>query len=456
MSHPVQLAGSVRPQRIAVVGSGIAGLATAWLLGREHQVTLFERDLRLGGHSNTVEVEDHGRRVAVDTGFIVYNELNYPHLTGMFTTLGVPTQDSDMSFAASVDGVEYAGDSLATLFAQHRRLLDPTHWRMLIDIARFNRDARQALAAGTLGQRSLGEFLDAGGYSAALRERYLLPMGGAIWSCPTRTMLDFPAASFLRFLDNHHLLAVDGRPRWRTVTGGAREYTRRLLEQAKRSAQPLAVQRGSAVTRVARVAGGVELTLGAERGLRFDQVVLAGHAPDMLALLADPTGPERELLGAFRYQRNRAVLHRDASLMPKLRRAWSSWTYAAAPAGDAGARIAVTYWMNRLQRLPTPTDWFVSLNPTVEPAADSVAFACDYDHPVFSSAAIDAQRKLGRIQGRDRLWFAGAWTGYGFHEDGLRSAVEVAAAFGIAPPWAGAASAAVAVAPRAAAVGGAR
>lgn len=456
MSHLVQPPGGGQPQRIAVVGSGIAGLATAWLLGREHQVTLFERDLRLGGHSNTVEVEDHGRRVAVDTGFIVYNELNYPNLTGMFTALGVPTQASDMSFAASVDGVEYAGDSLATLFAQRRRLLDPTHWRMLLDIARFNREARQALAAGTLGQRTLGEFLDAGGYSAALRERYVLPMGGAIWSCPTRSMLAFPAVSFLRFLDNHHLLAVDGRPQWRTVTGGAREYLRRLLEQAKRGAHPLTVQRGAAVTRVARVTGGAELTLGAERRLRFDQVVLAGHAPDMLALLTDPTGPERELLGAFRYQRNRAVLHRDASLMPRLRRTWSSWNYAASPTGDADARIAVTYWMNRLQRLPTPTDWFVSLNPVVEPVADSVAFACEYEHPVFSSAAIDAQRKLGRIQGRDRLWFAGAWTGYGFHEDGLRSAIEVAAGFGIVPPWVRVAGAESTLPPRAAAVGGAR
>jgi predicted NAD/FAD-binding protein len=439
-----------------VVGSGIAGLGAAWLLGRQHQVTLFERDLRLGGHSNTVEVDDQGRRVAVDTGFIVYNELNYPNLTGLFATLGVPTQASDMSFAASVDGVEYAGDSLATLFAQRRRLLDPTHWRMLFDIVRFNREARAALATGSLGRQTLSEFLDAGGYGAALRERYLLPMGGAIWSCPTRTMLEFPAESFLRFLDNHHLLAVEGRPQWRTVSGGAREYLRRLLDQAKHGPHPLDVHRGSPVTRVGRVPGGVELTVGAERSSRFDHVVLAGHAPDMLALLTDATGTERELLGAFRYQRNRAVLHRDASLMPELRRAWSSWNYAVAPAGDAGARIAVTYWMNRLQRLPTATDWFVSLNPHREPAAETVAFACEYEHPVFSSAAIDAQRKLGRIQGRDRLWFAGAWTGYGFHEDGLRSAVEVAAAFGIEPPWARRPAAVDAARPPAAAAGGAR
>lgn len=456
MSHHVQASEDGRPQRIAVIGSGIAGLGAAWLLGRRHRVTLFERELRLGGHSNTVEVDDDGRRLAVDTGFIVYNELNYPNLTGLFATLGVPTQASDMSFAASVDGVEYAGDSLATLFAQRRRLLDPLHWRMLFDITRFNREARAALAAGALGERTLGEFLDAGGYGAALRERYLLPMGGAIWSCPTRTMLEFPAAPFLRFLDNHHLLAVDGRPQWRTVSGGAREYLQRLLVQAKQGPHPLEVLRGSPVTRVARVAGGVELTVGAERSLRFDQVVLAGHAPDMLALLADPTGAERELLGAFRYQRNRAVLHRDARLMPRLRRAWSSWNYAATPASQGERHIAVTYWMNRLQRLPTPNDWFVSLNPQLEPAADRVAFVCEYEHPVYSREAIAAQRRLGAIQGHDRLWFAGAWTGHGFHEDGLRSAVEVAAAFGIAPPWARGAAPPGVVPRDAAAVGGSR
>ena len=433
-------------QRIAVVGSGIAGLGAAWLLARRHQVTLYERDPRLGGHSNTVEVEDHGRRVPIDTGFIVYNELNYPNLTGLFATLGVPTQASDMSFAASVDGVEYAGSSFGTLFAQRRRLLDPVHWRMLVDITRFNRDAKRALAedAGDLrapanrplSLMTLGEFLERGGYGRALRERYLLPMGGAIWSCPTRTMLEFPAASFLRFLANHRLLDVEGRPQWRTVTGGSREYLRRLLDSSRNGPFPLTVHRGQPVVQVQRRATGVELIVSGGHGARYDQVVLAGHAPDSLAIIAEPTGPERELLGAFRYQRNRALLHRDARLMPRLRRAWSSWNYAATQAGEDGARVAVTYWMNRLQALPTPTDWFVSLNPIVEPEASTIAAAFEYEHPVYTTASIRAQRELKRIQGRDRLWFAGAWTGYGFHEDGLRSAVEVAAGFGIVPPWA--------------------
>jgi predicted NAD/FAD-binding protein len=431
-------------QRIAVVGSGIAGLGAAWLLARRHHVTLYERDPRLGGHSNTVEVEDHGRRVPIDTGFIVYNELNYPHLSGLFATLGVPTQASDMSFAAAVDGVEYAGDSFATLFAQRRRLLDPVHWRMLVDIARFNRDAKRALAAEAagatageaLGRMTLGEFLDRGGYGRALRERYLLPMGGAIWSCPTGTMLGFPAASFLRFLANHRLLDLEDRPQWRTVTGGSREYLRRLLDSARNGPFPLTVHRGQPVTQVLRRAAGVELIVGGGQVSRYDHVVLAGHAPDSLAIIAEPTAAERELLGAFRYQRNRALLHRDPRLMPKLRRAWSSWNYAAAADGDAGARVAVTYWMNRLQQLPTPTDWFVSLNPVVEPDPATIAAAFEYEHPVFSAEAIRAQRELKRIQGRDRLWFAGAWQGYGFHEDGLRSAVEVAAGFGIVPPWA--------------------
>lgn len=441
-----------RPQRIAVVGSGIAGLGAAWLLSRAHQVTLFERDARLGGHSNTIEVDDHGRRLAIDTGFIVYNELNYPHLTGMFAVLGVPTKASDMSFAASVEGVEYAGDSLAALFVQRRRLLDPVHWRMLVDIARFNRDAKRALAgeaSGALGAQTLGEYLDAAGYGRALRERYLLPMGGAIWSCPTRTMLGFPAASFLRFLDNHRLLDLGGRPQWRTVDGGAREYLRRALDSAKQNLFPLTVQRGTPVLRVLRDAGGVELKVGGGQRLRFDHVVLACHAPESLALLADASGPEAELLGAFRYQRNRAVLHRDPRLMPAARRAWSSWNYRAAPAAVDGAdtRVAVTYWMNRLQRLPTQTDWFVSLNPVVEPAAETIAFSCEYEHPVFSAAAIRAQRGLDRVQGRGGVWFAGAWTGYGFHEDGLRSAVAIAEAFGVAAPWAASSDPAGAAAP---------
>jgi predicted NAD/FAD-binding protein len=436
-------------QRIAVVGSGIAGLGTAWLLARRHHVTLYEREARLGGHSHTLEVDDHGRRVAIDTGFIVYNELNYPHLTGLFATLGVPTRASDMSFAASVEGVEYAGGSLATLFAQRRRLLDPGHWRMLVDIVRFNRDAKRALVADAadprapghrpLSMMTLGEFLDARGYGRALRDRYLLPMGGAIWSCPTRTMLGFPAASFLRFLDNHRLLGIEGRPEWRTVVGGAREYIGRLLDSSQRGAFPLVVQRGQPVSLVQRRAAGVEVVAGGH-GATYDHVVLAGHAPDSLAVLADATGPERELLGAFRYQPNRALLHRDPRLMPRLRRTWSSWNYAArnlAGAGiDDGARVAVTYWMNRLQQLPTPTQWFVSLNPIVEPASDTIAASLEYAHPVFDAAAIRAQRELKRIQGRDRVWYAGAWTGHGFHEDGLRSAVEVAAAFGITAPWA--------------------
>ena len=457
MSHHVQVLGHGQPQRIAVVGSGIAGLGTAWLLGRDHQVTLYERDPRLGGHTNTVEVDDGGKRVPIDTGFIVYNELNYPNLTGLFATLSVPTQASDMSFAASVEGVEYAGDSFATLFAQRRRLLDPVHWRMLFDITRFNREAKQALMTGVVDTRSLshlslGEFLDIGRYGRAMRDRYLLPMGGAIWSCPTRTMLEFPAASFLRFLDNHHLLATGDRPQWRTVSGGSREYLRRLLESAKRGPFPLTVRRGTPVTQVRRCADGVEVTVKGGHQALYDQVVLAGHAPDSLAVIADATGPERELLGAFSYQRNRALLHRDARLMPRLRRAWSSWNYAAQPAGEAGARVTVSYWMNRLQQLPTTTDWFVSLNPVVEPAPETIAAAFEYEHPVFTSAAIRAQRELKRIQGRDRIWFAGAWTGYGFHEDGLRAAVEVAKGFGIEAPWAAPAIVMHADAVRAAAV----
>lgn len=414
----------VSGERLAVVGAGIAGLACAWLLARRARVTLFEAGDHVGGHTNTVTV-DGG--LPVDTGFIVYNERNYPLLTRLFAWLRVPTQPSDMSFAVSIDrgGIEYAGDNLAKLFAQPANLFRPTHWRMLRDILRFNRETLALLEAGGLEGLSLGEYLARGGYSRAFRERYLLPMGGAIWSCPTRAMLDFPARTFAAFFRNHGLLALDDRPLWRTVTGGGREYVRRLLADFEGE-----VFTGLPVTRVRRRRGGVEIVDGGGHVRQFDRVVLACHADQALALLESPSPLEREVLASFRYQPNLAVLHSDPALMPQRARIWASWNYLS----GAADRIAVTYWMNRLQSLPGRKNYFVTLNPVAEPRAELVHRRIEYRHPVFDTRAIAAQRELDRIQGPD-IFFAGAWQGYGFHEDGMRSAVNVAARLGVQPPW---------------------
>lgn len=415
--------------KIAVIGSGISGLAAAWMLVRYAQVTLYERDGRVGGHSNTVQVPNGP---PVDTGFIVYNERNYPELTAMFRHLGVTTQPSDMSFSASIGGgeLEYAGGNLNTLFAQRWNFFSRGHWRMLFDIARFNRDAKRALKSGLAPQTTLGEFILQGRYGDELSRRYLLPMAAAIWSCPVGTMLKFPAASFLKFFENHGLLDLVDRPRWHTVTGGSRAYVRRLLEPLRAG-----LRLDTAVTAVRRSPGGV--TIWDARGGEelYDRVVMASHADQTLAMLAGATRHQRELLGAFRYQDNRAVLHSDASLMPKRRNVWASWNYLAEQAADRASHVSVTYWMNRLQSLPGRRDYFLSLNPLTEPDPESVVYETRYAHPVFTQEAMHAQARLHEIQGRDRIWFCGAWSGYGFHEDGLRSAVQAVESMGYEVPW---------------------
>ena len=448
--------------KIAIIGSGIAGLAAAWLMRRHADVRVYERDAHAGGHTNTIQVPGGP---AVDTGFIVFNERNYPELTAMFRHLKVESQASDMSFSASIGGgrLEYAGDNLNTLFAQRWNLFDRTHWRMLLDILRFNRDARQALHSGLKADVTLGEFILQGRYGDELSRRYLLPMAAAIWSCPVGAMLQFPAASFLKFFENHGLLDLMDRPRWRTVTGGSREYVRKLLADLGGR-----VHLNLPVTRVRRTADGVWVRDAAGAEVRYDRVVMASHGDESLALLADATDEERALLGAFKYQDNRAVLHNDAALMPKRRSVWASWNYLACgragfaacgerPARDGGAgrgtregpfddldsetQVSVTYWMNRLQGLSGDREYFVSLNPLTEPAPGSVIYETRYSHPVFTREAMQAQERLAAIQGRGRVWFCGAWCGYGFHEDGLRSAVAVVKSMGHAVPWhAGAAS----------------
>lgn len=407
---------------IAVIGSGISGLAAAWLLNQNHRVTLFEQEARPGGHTNTVTVDG----VPVDTGFIVYNQANYPNLTALFDHLGVATQPSDMSFAASLAGgeLEYSGTGLGGLFAQKRNLVRPRFWRMLKDVTRFYRQAPALLQSGDAGL-SLGDWLAREGYSEPFVEDHLLPMAAAIWSCPTAAMRAHSAQAFVRFFHNHGLLRLRGRPQWRTVTGGARTYVGRLTEG-------LDLRLDAGVTAVRRSAHGVAVTTGDGQIHGFDQVVVATHADQALALLADPDIEERHMLGAFRYQDNEAVLHTDPALMPRHRGVWSSWNYIA---GGHDA-LCVTYWMNRLQGLPVDRDLFVTLNPHVAPDPARVLRRFSYAHPVFDGEALAAQRRLWRIQGRRRTWFCGAYFGAGFHEDGLQAGLWVAERLGgVRRPW---------------------
>jgi predicted NAD/FAD-binding protein len=415
---------------IAVVGSGIAGLSCAWLLARRHRVTLLEAAPRVGGHVNTIEVAGPDGPVPVDSGFIVYNEATYPNLTALFRHLGVATQPSEMSFAVSLDEgeLEYAGTTLAGLFAQRRNLFRPRFWRMLRDLLRFYRAAPRDLPALAEGV-TLGEYLLRNGYGAGLRDDHLLPMAAAIWSGGTARLADYPAASFIRFCANHGLLQVTGRPQWRAVAGGSATYVRKLLADFAG-----VVETGQPVRSVRRFADHVELHTGTGDVRRFDRVVLATSAPRALEMLGDATADEQELLGAFGATRNIAVLHSDPALMPRRRAVWSSWNYLGSRA--RGGELCVTYWMNRLQAIPGARDWFVTLNPPRPPAAGTLLHSEMYEHPLFDGAAIRAQRHLWRLQGVRHTWFCGAWFGAGFHEDGLQAGLAVAEQLGgVARPW---------------------
>lgn len=417
--------------RVAVIGSGISGLACAWLLSEKHEVTLFERALKLGGHTNTVPVTTPSGEQPVDTGFIVYNEANYPLLTAMFRELGVATRHSDMSFGVSIaDGAyEYAGDTLATLFLQASNLVSRKHWRMLLEILRFNATTRKLLERDALPPGSLSEFLDTHGFSRELSTRYLLPMAGAIWSCSTRQALAFPYADFARFFDAHGLLNAINRPQWRSVVGGSQRYIDAIHARFRGN-----VRLGAAIHRVRRGEDAAWVA-HAEGEERFDAVVCASHADQTLAMLTEVDEHERRVLAAIPYADNVAYLHTDESLLPKRRRAWSSWNYTAASDAISDERIAVTYWMNRLQHIDGETNYLVSLNPPRLPADDKILYRTVYEHPQFGAESVAAQTLLPTIQGKRRIWFCGAWTGYGFHEDGLKSALRVAAAFGCKPAW---------------------
>lgn len=421
-----------RPLRIAVVGSGISGLSAAWLLGKRHAVSLYEAAPRLGGHSNTVVVGEGVDRTPVDTGFIVFNEKTYPNFIALMAHLGVVTKPADMSFAVSVDGgaLEYSGTGFRGIFGQRRNLVRPRFWSMLADLVRFYRKASRETR--DLSQMTLGDYLDEGRFGQPFRQDHLYPMAAAIWSTPAGRVADYPAAAFIRFCDNHGLLALGARPAWRTVHGGSRAYVEKLADAIGASNIRLATP----VASVQRHAGGVTIVDGAGGVETFDHVVMATHADQTLRMLSDADAHERRVLGAFKYAPNRAILHSDEALMPKRRAVWSSWNYLARSGGTDVEPPAVTYWMNLLQTLPPERNFFVTLNPVEEPRPDLVVREEMYEHPLFDTQAILSQPQVWGLQGVRNTWFCGAWMGAGFHEDGAQAGLAVAEALGgVRRPW---------------------
>ncbi len=419
--------------RVAVVGAGIAGLGAALALTDQgYEVTVFEASPQPGGHARTVDLELDGISFAVDTGFLVFNHRTYPRLLALFERLQVPTSPSDMSFAVSEGPhrFEWAGTNLRSVFAQPKNLFSIPFWRMLADIRKFNRDASAlALRIGDHHdspewRESLASYLERNHYSATFRDHYLLPMAAAIWSCPMETMSDFPIGSFIRFFHNHGLLMVTNRPQWYTVTGGSREYVRRMLTRLADVRAAVAVHQVSRL--VAQGVGAVAITsdVGVER---FDHVILACHSNQALALLGDPSPAELSLLQGVRYQANEAWLHTDVELMPQRRRAWAAWNYLS-DGNLAAPSVSVTYWLNKLQPLPCKTPLLLSLNPLRPPAPSRVISRFEFEHPILNAESAQAVRELPRLQGQRNTWFAGAWLGFGFHEDGLRSGQQAASA----------------------------
>ncbi len=408
-------------RRIAIVGGGISGLASAYLLARDHHVTLYEAAPRLGGHARTVNAGRHGTQ-PVDTGFIVFNYVTYPHLTAMFRDLEVPVEPSDMSFGATIDGgrIEYGLRDFSALTAQKRNLARPAYWQMIRDILRFNARAEatardeSATVADLMDDLALGDWF---------RRYYLTPLCGAIWSTPPSEIVNFPARALLQFFRNHALLSASGQHQWYTVSGGSRSYVERVTEHL--TAQGVALRPGTPVTSVQRDPAGVTIHAEGCEPARYDEVILATHSDVALKLLAQPDAAEQAALSAIRFQDNEMTLHADTSQMPQRRAVWSSWVYKAETGRDEPA-IGVTYWMNRLQNIDPADPLFVSLNPARPVAEHLIYDQKTFRHPVFDGPALNAQQQLRKMQGRNRTWFAGAWTRHGFHEDGFASAVRIA------------------------------
>jgi predicted NAD/FAD-binding protein len=423
---------------IAVIGAGIAGNTAAWSLSKRHRVTVYETELRAGGHSHTVTVDYDGAKLAVDIGFIIFNQLNYPELTALFAELDVETIATEMSFAVTADDgrFEWKGDSgnllqvLGGLFVQPQNLLSPSFLRMLRDVQRFGVESVADYSAGKLAGVTLGDYCASHKFELRLLTDYLAPMGAAIWSTPAGRIVDFPAENFVAFFDNHRLLQYE-RPTWRTVKDGSQRYVEKLTSSFRDQ-----IRFGCSVTSIVRTPEGVVVNDSHGGRESYDQVVIASHSDQALAMLPDADDRERAVLGGIRYAPNEIFLHRDTRLMPKRRRAWASWNFLRWQGTDVAARgDAITYWMNPLQGIEASKPLFVSLNPPFEPDPALTFGKYTKAHPQYDTLAFAAQKRLGEIQGRRKTWFCGAWTGYGFHEDGLRSARQVAQELGASVPW---------------------
>jgi predicted NAD/FAD-binding protein len=419
--------------KIAIIGSGISGVGAAWLLNDKHDITVFEKNNYIGGHANTAEINypanGKSEKIAVDTGFIVYNFKTYHHLKHFFEHLKVTITKSNMSFGVCCDdGFEYSGNNISGLFANKKNFFNPKFWRMLFDICRFNKKATNLVLSEQILDVTLSQFVDQIGVGDYFKKYYLLPMAAAIWSCPAEMMKNYPAKTFLRFFYNHGLLTVLNQPTWYTVEGGSKEYIKKAVEKFRDK-----IRLNCGVKKVTQDQNGkIILTDTQNQEHQFDQVIFACHADETLEIIQDKTALEQEILSKFKYSKNLAVLHRDSNQMPKNKSAWASWVYLSNPAKQ---EISLTYWMNNLQNIDHNFPLFVTLNPTKKIASELVFGEFIYHHPIFDIEAVTAQEKLNQIQGVRNMWFCGAYTRYGFHEDGLLSAVNVAEKFNVKTPW---------------------
>ncbi len=415
--------------KIAVIGSGVSGLAISYLLNKKHDITLFEKNDYVGGHARTVEINDNGKRLAVDTGFIVFNKLNYPLLTSLFKYLDIKVIKSAMSFGVSIDQgeIEYGTNTICSFFSQKKNLTSLSFWKMIYDIFRFNSKAKVTVEQNA--SINLEQLLEILKLSSWFKKYYLLPMGGSIWSTSVKEMLNFPAITFINFFENHGLLSISNQPQWYTVEGGSKEYVKKFsqsfLEQIKLDSQIEKVVRGDNCIEIHHKNKIVD---------KFDHVILATHSDTSLKLLESPSKLEQEILGNINYQKNLMVLHSDVDFMPRRKNAWSSWVYLS-NSNNSEKQVSLSYWMNNLQRLHTSTPIIVTLNPATKPNESLIYDVYEFEHPVFNQKAIDAQKNIYKIQGKSRIWYCGAWQRYGFHEDGLLSAVNIAKKFDVDIPW---------------------